>query len=258
MLWKISALLFLFTQLVCAESGGPYTYEASHFAQTEARPLSFFAENIPIVGLLKKDGSLAPLQWKKREDGDPQISIGRVEDFPGQLCVVSYHPMEFLKLGVVRKSGILLLFPDGDGTHKVAFYQNAGSSGLVETYSLKTRKLLKDEPFLSITCHYSGNGGHKDRQYFRWKNFKLTPHALWATKPDFHQEIKKAGWELWHRGHWRTPSEMSSYSTVYRDPKNAKGGRSGHATIRINYEWIDEQLTAKDWQVLPENWKHQD
>ncbi|MDA7917271.1 hypothetical protein OAG80_01025 [Akkermansiaceae bacterium] len=39
---------------------------------------------------------------------------------------------------------------------------------------------------------------------------------------------------------------------MYRKHENANGGRVGFATIRIDYEWVNEQLTPKKWSVKPE------
>lgn len=264
-LWKAVVLLFVLSGgLSFADLSGPFVYGEADLADSKAsdvRPLSFYVGHLPVIGRDEK-GELETLRWQKRKPTDPQISIERIDGFPGQLCVVSYIPMKFLKLGVIRKSGILILQPvrarGSTVGHKAVYYQDAGSGGTVETFTHKTQKLLEEESFLTITCHYSGTGGHTSSQYFRWKDFKLTPHAVWAPGLSFSDEIKAAGWEPWHRGHWKSPLEKAEYTTVYRKSEDADGGRSGHATIKIDYEWVNEQLTAKSWHVMPEDWRYRD
>jgi len=257
---KFSLALLLLTRTF-ADHRGPYEYvsdlkekEAIHIGSLKdeiARPLSFFIENFPEIPLENADQSPASLKWRPLKASDPYLSIDRLETFHDQLLVVHFVRRDLLKKGILQKSGLLLLAPVKENLYKPTYLAGHASADIIETYSIKSEQLLNEETFLCVTCHYSGSGGQRHSQYFRWKEAKLIRHEIWADKPRFKDEIKAAGWELWHRGHWTEPAHKAEFLTVYRPPEKAKGKRSGHAQIKIEYAWEQEQLVAKRWKVMP-------
>ncbi|MDB4407052.1 hypothetical protein N9173_00680 [bacterium] len=73
-------------------------------AEGEARPLSFYVENVPNAVSIDSKGKLVPLQWKKIDSGTLYPSIEKLDQnlFPGGLCVVSYLRRNSLEVGVIR------------------------------------------------------------------------------------------------------------------------------------------------------------
>ncbi|MEJ6730204.1 MAG: hypothetical protein QNK83_13675 [Akkermansiaceae bacterium] len=244
----------LFPLAIVVDPKAGDSVDVAGLAEGEARPLSFYVENVPNAVSIDSKGKLVPLQWKKIDSGTPYPSIEKLDQnlFPGGLCVVSYLRRNSLEMGVIRKNGILLLAPTREWLFRVVYFAEQGTSSLVETYTVETTRLLNEESFLSVTCHYSGNGGLLARQYFRWKNSTLVRHEVWSGDTAIYEEIVAAGWERQTRGHWKNTKAGHEFLAMYRKHENANGGRVGFATIRIDYEWVNEQLTPKKWSVRPE------
>lgn len=108
----------------------------------------------------------------------------------------------------------------------------------------KARELSKTRRIIWVSIHYSGTGGFVDRIALTADDVDkpLRAHDIFA-KTDPFADIKKQGWEFWHRGNGFNQETLSGYHHLYWDSQKGSPPNGGsHWFMSVPYEFQDDQL----------------
>jgi hypothetical protein len=233
----IRLLLFLATASL---SYGFTNEEAFVILKTElqiAHPLNFYVHHEPVSAPAKPE---TVVEFQALPQGIT-AHLSDLDYLPGRrMMSIRYLSDERLKHGNDGAVGLLVLCstPSDPKAFVPVIATGELDIGTIDDASAsKARALSKTRRIIWVSIHYSGTGGFVDRIALTADDVDkpLRAHDIFA-KTDPFADIKKQGWEFWHRGNGFNQETLSGYHHLYWDPK--KGPAKGnHWFMTIPYEF---------------------
>lgn len=167
---------------------------------------------------------------------------------PGRRMIsVRYLSDERLKHGNDGAVGLLVLcsMPDAQTQFVPVIVTGELDMGTIDDATAsKSRELAKTRSIIWVSIHYSGTGGFVDRIALTADDVDkpLRAHDIFA-KTDPFADLKKQGWEFWHRGNGFNQDTLRGYHHLYWDSeKGAPPNGDNHSFMTVPYEFRDDQL----------------
>lgn len=244
---SIFYLAIILVSSAAADSGGPYYFGVGRqYPIPDANETLTFYQTHEAEWIMDESGfEPKAIRWIPLRAGTKTetVDLGKLGD--DEVIAIKFSADRSVD-PLRDRLGILLLSREGDADAvcKPIFLTNGGS-GTVSSYSTIAVRELAGQQIFTIIRRYSGSGGHKRRFDFTIKDGGIRSHQLFAGESKVGEELKKLGWEPWHRGHSFSEKTLSSTSSVYHNEK-------GHGRIVVEMEVRDGQLWEKSWRFLSE------
>lgn len=162
-----------------------------------------------------------------------------------QLFAVRYLSDTRLSQGNVGAIGFVLLCSvSSSPTRLVPIIADWEEEGATDDYSVSPVRQLNGVSFVWVRRDYSGNANFIGRMAVSAPdaNSPLKAYPMFADT-DALADLKKQGWNLWHRNNYFDEESLTWHYHLHRESKEASGKEQHpHRQIRVRYKFHEGKL----------------